>query len=595
MAIPSKLAVILHADVVDSTALVHTDERLAHERIQGAFQQFSETIHQYGGKAHEVRGDAIVAEFKRASDAVSASLTFQAENRARNECLSRAIRPEIRIGIALGEVIIADRTVTGAGVVLAQRIEQLAQGGSICISSAVHEAIPKRLPVRFNDLGENTIKGFDDPVRVFSVTLRPGEALPPPSADAPCDREETQCEIEDEHFPQKPSIAVLPFRNLSSDPDQDYFSDGMTEDIVTTLSKISGLVVISRHSTTKYKGQSVDLTRVGREQGVQYVLEGSVRSSGSRIRITSQLIDTSTGRHVWADRYDRSLEDIFAVQDEITRRITIELQVQLTEGEQARAWSGSTESLEAWRDVVRASELLSSNIKEDTLAARRLANAALASDPKFVSAWTVLGWTYWQEARHGWCEAPEIPVERIGEAAQAALELEPENPDGLALLGSFYLLRSDFTLAVKTFETAVNLAPNHSWISAMSALVLMYSGMAREAIHRIKRAMRLSPIYPMWFLLILGTAQRLAGDHHLAIDAFKKALEREPESLGPRVGLIATLAQAGQVEQAKAEARDLLQLKPGFTVKDWLTPRPFKDLAQQTLLYQSLVDAGLPE
>ena len=316
-----KLAVILHADVVGSTALVQKNETIAHERIQAAFHQFSETIHSYNGITRELRGDALVAEFERASDAVTAALMFQALNGESNLTLDDDIRPQLRIGISLGEVIIADNTVTGAGVVLAQRLEQLADSGAIVVQGAISETVPIRMPFDFESLGEHQLKGFELPVRAFSVSLKPGESVPAPEIDPY--KQNQSAPYNESSKPQvsteagKPSIAVLPFKNMSGDAEQEYFSDGISEDIVTELSRFHDLFVIARNSSFTFKNQALEIADIGQRLGVQYLVEGSIRKSAGRVRITAQLIEVATGSHIWADRYDRELEDIFAVQDEV--------------------------------------------------------------------------------------------------------------------------------------------------------------------------------------------------------------------------------------------------------------------------------------
>lgn len=283
-----KLAVLLHADVVGLTALVQLDETLAHQRIQDAFRRFSETIAEHDGIAHELRGDALVAEFARASDAVSASLTFQVANTSHNEQLSDQVLPVIRVGIAMGEVVVADNTVTGEGIVLAQRLEQLAEPGGVCIQDAAYQTVPKRLPFEYESLGEREIKGFEEPVRVYSVSTKSGVELPEA-------RGRVQPDTTANDLPEKPSIAVLPFNNMSGDPDQEYFSDGLTEDIITELSHYRDLFVTARNSSFAFRGQSPDIVDVGKKLSVHYVLEGSIRKSGKRIRVSAQLIDARTG------------------------------------------------------------------------------------------------------------------------------------------------------------------------------------------------------------------------------------------------------------------------------------------------------------
>ncbi len=272
-----QLAVILHADVVGSTTLVQRDETLAHERMQDAFRRFSLTIEAYDGVAHELRGDALVAELKRASDAVSAALAFQAGNAEFNTALEDDIQPQLRVGISMGEVVIADNTVTGAGVVLAQRLEQLAQSGGVCIQGAAYETVPQRFPFDFESLGEQTLKGFEQPVRAFTVSLRPGEHVPEPYAtpiaasQTPNGSAPAQPALE---LSDRPSIVVLPFINMSGDPEQEYFADGITEDIITELSRFRSIAVISRTSAFAFKGKAVPVQEIGKELGVAYVLEG---------------------------------------------------------------------------------------------------------------------------------------------------------------------------------------------------------------------------------------------------------------------------------------------------------------------------------
>jgi len=354
----SKLAVILHADVAGSTALVQQDEQVAHERIQDAFQRFSGAIRKYQGRVCELRGDALLAQFERASDAVNAALAFQADQVDYNAGLNDGIRPTLRIGVAMGEVVAADNTLTGAGAVLAQRVEQLAEPGGVCITGAIHEALPQRLPFDRESLGEQQVKGFDEPVRVYAVRLRDGAELPEPPVVSETRRrqvtrwvsmaaaigliaggvalawfqpwapQEEPASVERMvlPLPDKPSIVVLPFDNYSGEKKLDFFADGLTENITSALSKAPGLFVIARNSAATYKGKPVNVKQVAEDLGVQYVLEGSVQKSGDQLRITAQLVDAITGHHLWTDRFDRQAGAIFAVQDEITKRVFTELQ-----------------------------------------------------------------------------------------------------------------------------------------------------------------------------------------------------------------------------------------------------------------------------
>jgi TolB-like protein/class 3 adenylate cyclase len=375
-----KLAIILHADVQGSTALVQRDEGLAHARIRDAFRRFSEAIHVYGGTTQELRGDALLATFERASDAVSAALSFQVGNAHHNGTLQDGVRPEVRIGIAIGEVVIADGTITGSGVVMAQRIEQLAEPGGICIQGSAYETIPRRLLFEYTNLGEQRLKGFEEGVRVYGVKPKPGEQVPGPEPRRPKHRSsgrhvlavgvaatvvvggalvawwapwKSGVERADPAkmayaLPDRPSVAVLPFDNQSKDEEEAYFSDGVTEDIITDLSKVSGLFVIARESSFAYKGQPVKVRQVAEALGVRYVLRGSVRRAASKIRITAQLVDAVQGNQVWGERYDRDLADVFSVQAEVARQVAKALAVTLKANENERLYQKYTTDVDAY-------------------------------------------------------------------------------------------------------------------------------------------------------------------------------------------------------------------------------------------------------
>ena len=588
-----KLAAMLHADVVGSTMLVQRDESLAHERIRDVFQRLSTTTSTYGGTAHEIRGDALVAEFSRASDAVCAALVFQTDNVDHNAALGDEIRPEVRIGISLGEVVVADGTVTGAGVVLAQRLEQLAEPSGVVVQGSVSETVPTRLPFEFESLGEQTLKGFDQPIRAFRVRLKAGDAVPEPEAVSAGSETTERPTIE---LPDKPSIAVLPFANMSGDPEQEYFSDGITEDIITALSRIPGLLVVARNSTMVYKGNAIDVKQVGREQGVRYVLEGSVRRSANRVRVSAQLIDATTGHHQWADRYDRVLDDVFAVQDDITHKIMVEMRVQVSVGEKARMLAGRTENVAAWERLLRADELGNRMIREDNLQARRLVEEALRIDPCYASAWTELGWTHWEDAYFGWTDSREHSEEKALEAAERALELEEDYPNALALLGFVHQLKGEHDRAVELTERAVALAPNNAENIAEFAYALTFAGKAEEAVEMFNRAIRLSPIYPAWYLVGLGVCYYSMDEPNLAIGAFQEAIAIEPGSAFARLYLTSAFVEVGLMEDAKQIARESMSIERDFSVRNWQRGGArFKNAKIGEKIIENLLEAGLPE
>ncbi len=380
-----KLAVLLHADIVGSTTLVQKNETLAHERIQDTFRRFSETISKHDGIAHEIRGDALVAEFSKVSDAVSSALAFQAANTTHIEQLPDDINPALRIGIALGEVVVADNTVTGGGIVLAQRLEQLATPGGVCIQGAAYETLPKRLPFEYQNLGEKKLKGFEEPVRAYSVRLKNEDDDSVPESLNPKDAQPLE-------LPSKPSIAVLPFNNISNDSEQEFFADGISEDIITELSKFRNFFVIARNSSFAFKDEQVTVKEVGAKLGVRYVVEGSVRKAGNRVRITAQLIDAVDDKHIWADRYDRDLEDIFAVQDEVTQAIVTAIEPQLATSERQRARRKPTGNLDAWECYQRGLWYMFGYAHTDQ--ALHFFHRAVELDPEFGSAYAGIAYTY---------------------------------------------------------------------------------------------------------------------------------------------------------------------------------------------------------
>ncbi|NIP88176.1 MAG: tetratricopeptide repeat protein, partial [Gammaproteobacteria bacterium] len=465
-----------HADVVGSTALVQRNETLAHERIRDAFGRFAEDIHAYGGVAHEIRGDALVAEFARASDAVCAALRFQQSNTVHNALMGDETVPVVRVGIALGEEVIAHDTITGAGVVLAQRVEQLAEPGGVCVTAAIQEALPRRMPFEEEGLGEQELKGLEKPVRVYRVRLTPGEAVPEPEASGrgrsaswrprlvaavatvaaiiagaavlwlePWATREEPASVERMAFPlpDKPSIAVLPFDNMSGDPEQEYFSDGLTENIITTLSRLPGVFVIARNSTFTYKGQAVKVQRVAEELGVRYVLEGSFQRAKNQIRVHAQFIDALTGRHLWAERFDRQWSDVFALQDDITEKIVSALELELTEEEKARLARRYTTSVAAYDHFLQAQALLFRLTEGGRQEAREQLQQAIRLDPDFARAYGALAYTYFRAAESEFFGSySEQAYERALELAQTAVEKDASLPQPHGVLAEI-LTRTD--------------------------------------------------------------------------------------------------------------------------------------------------------
>ena len=588
-----KLAVIVHADVVGSTLLVQQNETLAHERIQAAFHKFSETIHSYGGIAREIRGDALVADFDRASDAVTAALAFQIANREFNSTLNDDIQPQLRMGISLGEVIIADNTITGAGVVLAQRLEQLADPDSVVVQGSVSETVPSRMPFNFKGLGEQKVKGFDQPVRSFIAALKPGEKPPAPEKIVSA----SDATASSPQNPGDPSIAVLPFTNMSNDPEQEFFSDGITEDIITELSKVSALMVIARNTTFVYKGEPVDVKQVGHNLGVRYVLEGSVRKSGNLVRITAQLIDAPTGQHIWAERYDRELEDIFSLQDEIMREIVSALDIEILAGEQSRFWSDGTNNLPAWEFLRQARDLFHRYRSEDHPEIIRLCRKALDFDPDYSAAWHLLANCYFHIEDD--TSYPDTERNQAGkftkEYLENSLKSDPSNPHARSLQAICYLSAREFDKAVSNTNAAVAMAPNHANIIASSATVLSKCGQPELGLQRIRKAIRLCPVYPLWYLVMLGQVCRVLGKVDESIAAYSEMVNRDPDHIEGHIGFAGILSETGRIEQARASAAEILRINPKFSINRYTSNIAYRDQAVIMRFAEGLRKAGLPE
>lgn len=633
MAKRSKLAVILHADVVGSTALVQNDERLAHDRIQDVFRRFSELIAVYGGATHERRGDALLAEFNRASDAVSAALAFQANNAEHNRALEDEICPVVRVGISLGEVVIADDTLTGPDVVLAQRLEQLAEPGGVCVSQAVSQSTPRRLPFDYNDLGDQEFRGFPEPVRAYGVTLKMGEEVPAPESESSESSDEfpiarrsnrrglvtvvvilialgcglawwqqwkpdfAPATVEEMAYPlpDKPSIVVLSFNNYSDDPKLDFFASGLTEDLTTSLASAPRVFVISRNSAETYKGKPVDVKKVAEELGIQYVLEGSVQRSGDKLRVNAQLVDALKGRHLWAGRFDRSASDFFALQDEIVKHVFVEMQVELTEGEHARVAARGTTNLEAWRLRVEAYGEFDKYSQDGNLRARQLYQAASEADPNWARPLAGIAFTHWQDARKRWSASREESIRLGVEFAERAIAMDPHEPLGYMALGSLNISFGDLTRGIELRKKAVELAPNNFMSAAGLANRMNYVGLEQEAIELFERAIRLSPKHPFWVPRGYGLALHLTGRKQEALEWLKKAKSLRPKHVSVHAYLVAALVDLDRMGDARAAADELLRLNPKFTASRFLQEGyEFQDPERNDWFKNLLVRAGLP-
>jgi TolB-like protein/class 3 adenylate cyclase/Tfp pilus assembly protein PilF len=619
-----KLAVILHADVVGSTALVQRDERIAHDRIQDTFRRFSETIESYGGTAHEVRGDALLAEYNRASDAVSAAIAFQAANTEHNKTLDGEIRPEVRVGISLGEVVIADGTLTGPDVVLAQRLEQLAEPGGVCISVEVQHALPGRLPFEYAELDDQEVKGFDKPVRAILVTLQSGEDLPAPEPRPHVQRPATKHWViasiatvvllvgigvawwqpwrtteKSEPagsaltLPDKPSIVVLPFVNLYDDGQQDYFVDGFTNAIITHLSKFPQLFVISSTTAFTYKGKSARVTDIGRDLGVKYVLEGSVQRGADTLSVHAQLIEAETDRHVWAEQYDVPPEKVFSVQADVVSEIVGALHSTLREEAMAAVSKRSAASLNGYDLYLKARAKGTS--KEARSEAIELLKQAIKADPKFLEAHYSISERYLNSVRFGMADDAEEALRLARLHADKAMAIDQRDYRGHYLLGHLYLFAEhDHDLALAEFQRALDDNPNDPRISYYMGFTNFLMGQAEEAIVWNDNAKRLNPRYPGWYNYNAALARLWVGRHEEALVLAKSGIAARPKSLAPRRILIATLVETGRMDEAKEEVAKYLEIRPNFRLSTFRNT-PFKHQADQDRYFDALRKAGLPD
>ena len=625
-----QLAVILHADVVGSTALVQSHETLAHERIRDAFERFSKTIVAYGGTPQELRGDALLATFSRASDAVAASLSFQSENTQHNETLEDDIQPKIRIGISLGEVVIADGTLTGPGVVMAQRIEQLAEPGGVCIQGTASETIPDRLHFEYLSLGKQQLKGFDNTVRVYAVKSEAGEQIPEPEPVAESAPQastqpasvskiwaaaivvilfgaaggliawlqpwQSDVELADPNkmayaLPDKPSIAVLPFANMSNDADQEYFSDGITEDIITDISKISGLFVLARNSTFTYKGKAVKVRQVAEELGVRYVLEGSVRRADNKVRITAQLIDALSGNHVWADRYDRDLEDIFSIQSEVARQVAKALAVTLKANENERLFQKYTANIDAYDVFLHARRIVDNPARDNILRGEKLFKRVIELDPNFAGGYAGLSFNYSVQVRFQYSTSPSTHLARAFELAEKAVEVDSSYAWGYIALGGAHLANGDATAAVDAVRHALTLDPNGYEANLFMGFYLQFAGDAALAVEHLLVAKRLSPVESVRDLAFMANAQFMNRNYAEVV----RIAEEAKAKFVNRAVLAAAYTLLEKPEEAAEVVEKYLETNPNFNLSQWKFLKLWKLEENRTRLYNAAKLAGFPE
>ena len=581
-----KLAAILSADVKGYSRLMGEDEEWTLHTLNVYKEVIGSLIHQHRGRVVGTEGDRVLAEFASVVDAVQSSVEIQQVLRAKNAMLPENRRMEFRIGINLGDVIEEGEQIYGDGVNIAARLEGLAEPGGICISESAYQQIENKLPLRYNYLGEHEVKNIAKPVRVYKAQIEP-EAAPSRSPVEVASRGKMAFSM-----PDKPSIAVLPFVNISRDPEQEYFSDGITEEIITALSKVPNLFVIASNSTFTYKGKPVKVKQVSEELGVRYVLEGSVQKSGDRVRITAQLIDALSGHHLWAERYDRDLKDVFALQDEITMKVITALQVELTTGEMAGRIAKGTRNLDAFIKYMVAFELFNRLTKEGNAQARKILEEAIALDPEYSRLYMGLAITHIYDVWFGTTESPEQSLARAFELAQKAISLDDSNAAAYSVLGQVYAMKRQYDQAIAECERAVSLDPNSAENLMRLGTVLNYAGRAGEAIPYLQNAIRLNPLPTANYFVQLAFAYRESREYEKAIEAAKKALQREPNTQSPYIHMTISYIRLGREEEARASAAEILRINPRFSLERYAKILPFSQPVADRVV-EDLRKAGL--
>ena len=621
-----KLTAILSADVEGYSLLMRDDEEATIRTLTTYRKAMTHLILQYRGRVVDAPGDNLLAEFISVVDTVNCAAEIQRDLAERNAELPEDRRMQFRIGINLGDVVEKGERIYGDGVNIAARMEGLAEGGGICISGKVHEEVKNKLGLEYEYLGKQEVKNIMEPVEAYRVLSYPGAAAhrvikakkaigktwrnvavivaallvsgfvlailnfylhPTPPVEV--------ASVKKMAFPlpDKPSIAVLPFDNLSGDVSQEYFVDGLTEQIIGTLSKISSLFVVARNSTFTYKGKPVKVKEVSEELGVRNVLEGSVQKSGDRVRITAQLVDAVKGNHLWSETYDRDLKDIFALQDDITKKILIALQVKLTRGEQARVWAKGTDNLEAYLKYLQARDnALQANIESNALA-QQMAEEAIYLDPEYANAYVTLGRTHFFEVFLGSSKSPKDSIAKAIELTKKALALDDSSADAHSLLGVLYTVIRQHDKGVAEAERAVVLDPNYATAHQRLGWVLRFAGRPEEAISAIKKAIRLNPFPPGIYYHNLTLAFLYAGQCEKSTVACKKALHREADNLFAHISATVAYSMCGMEKEARETAAGVLRINPRFNTKYFAKKLPYKNQTDTDRYIEALQKAGL--
>jgi adenylate cyclase len=621
-----KLAAILSADVEGYSRLMEDNEESTVRTLNDYRTAINDLAQQYRGRIVDAPGDNILAEFTSVVDAVNCAVEIQRDLAERNAELPYNRQMHFRIGINLGDVIEEKGRIYGDGVNIAARVESMSEAGGICISGRAYDQVANKLGLEYENFGEHQVKNISTPIRVYRVLSSPGAAahrvIQAKDAlkrkwykiafstaavvvglavvvgiwqfyvDQPA-VEPASVENMAYSLPDKPSIAVLPFNNLSGNPEDEFIADGISESIITALSKTPKMFVISRNSTFTYKGKAVKVQTVAEDLSVRYVLEGSLQKKNDQLRINAQLIDAITGNHLWAEKYDRNLKDIFALQDDITMKIITALQVKLSEGEQANVIAKGTENLEAYLTVLQGLQHWQVFNREGNAIAQELAKDAISADLSYPAAYLLLSKTQMREVLLGTSKSPRRSLKLSIENAQEAISLDTSFADAQAWLGWLYTMTRQHDKGIAAAERASDLNPNSSDAHSYLGLTLNYAGRHEEAIQMYKKAIRLSPIPSVATLFRLCIACRDCGRYEEGTLAAKKAIHLHPNSIPAHTCLASCYALLGRDAEAKSESAEVLRMDPNFSLAILEQRLPYKDPADTKLVVESLRKAGL--
>jgi len=582
-----RLAAILATDVVGYSRLIRADEEGTLAALNALRADIIDPkLAEHNGRIVKLMGDGMLAEFPSVVDAVRVAVESQQALAEHNAGLPEDKRIEFRVGINLGDVVIDGDDIQGDGVNIAARLEGLAEAGGICISGSVYEQVRDRMDFKFEDLGEQEVKNIARPVRVWQWLPAVSAATATTATDAP------------PPLPDKPSIAVLPFDNMSDDPGQEFFADGIAEDVITALSRFRSLFVIARNSSFSYKGQAVDIKQLASDLGVRYVVEGSVRKAGNKVRITAQLIDAASGNHLWADRFDGTLDDVFDLQDQITEQIVVAVEPEIGVHERERVWRKPPESLDAWELLQRGLSHMYRANDTDRTEAIRIFREVVALDPGFAAAHAYLAYALWHSSRYGDDEdAANTATLARGEAEQA-VSLNPNEPVAHFVLGRMHITVGEFEMALGDMQTAISVNPNSAWGHfGIGLAYLLGARQAEQALPHFDTALRLSPRDPMRWrpLMVKGNALRSLGRYDEAIAFGRQACQVPGIGYLPHLHLAVTLSEAGHDEAARSAVAEAAQLHPALSI-DFIRNR-FAEMRETTLnsILESVRKAGLPE